>query len=923
MERCSAHGAPVEEVTVKPVGLQPGRRYARCSLALPQRCQYFRLIQTMQNGAPRQDFRRFSVEMPGRSAPFFGNGAQRPSNGSSSFGIGPRLEAGMRPGSAGNARHSMEKAVRSTAIRGAPVVAGSRPGSGGGTSSVREDEDGQKCKCGQGAVKRTVRKDGPNKGKQFWVCRKPQGDQCRFFEWAESSPSVGGVQTAAPGFGQDVAAYGQQKRAADGFRHEEPNWAVKKRPRPSLRNQISIDLEEIGDLSFKLHKNSPDELKDAVKLFDKAKFTKTNFLGVEKVVIPIESFFAFETFVEANAGTQVVHNIPREIISRILEYRWAEKRREEQDDIFTRSLEGVLPAVMCEKLMEFQWEGIHFALKRGGRCLIGDDMGLGKTLQAIAVARVYMNDWPLLIVCPSSLRLNWKEELLRWLEDDIVEDDILVIMSGRDIDRPLRSVNIVSYDLLRKIPPNSLRRCQFIIADESHYLKSMTAKRSQALTPLIKKAKRALLLSGTPALSRPVELFPQINSISPILFPRYQEYVERYCAAHMGRFGYDVSGASNLDELHTLLRGSLLIRRKKEEVLSQLPDKQRQVLWVQTKPKVMKDVAKAMDAFEDLKLAAKNPTSEGHAKKLDCDIKAAQTELYKLTGSAKIESVMEFCKDTAETGCKFIVFLHHKEVMSELDEYITKKLKLGIIRIDGSTPQSSRQMLCREFQEDPKCRVALLSITAAGVGLTLTKATVVLFAELYWNPGSLLQAEDRAHRIGQRDCVLVKYLLAKKTLDESMWSTVRRKLTVVGHSLTGTAARMDVTENPKAIESTGGSIASFFKPKPKPSALKGSNDALDDDIIEVEDDSQTPQGTNHNQECPGRTSEALGDDEMFPTSLRDLEEPYMSAMMEDRVHGGVQHDHDKEAAKMKQAQMDADIALARKLQAEFDMEDAS
>lgn len=923
MERCAAHGAPVEEVTVKPVGLQPGRRYVRCSLSLPQRCQYFRLIETMQNGAPRQDIHRFSVEMPGRSAPFFGNGAQRPHSGSSSFGKGPGSEPSMRPGSAGSARRSTEKAVRPTAVSGAPGVAGSRSGSAGGTSTMNEDEDGPKCKCGNGAVKRTVRKEGPNKGKQFWVCRKAQGDQCRFFEWADPSPSVARVQAAAPGFVQDVAVFGQQKRAADGFQHEQPNGAVNKKPRHSLRNQISIDLEEIGELSFKLHMNSPDELKDTVKQFDKAKITKTNFLGVEKVVIPIDSIFAFETYIEANAGTQVVHKMPRELISRIIEYRRAENKREEQDDILTRSLEGVLPAVMCEKLMEFQWEGIHFALKRGGRCLIGDDMGLGKTLQAIAVARVYMNDWPLLIVCPSSLRLNWKEELLRWLEDDIVEDDILVMMSGRDIDRPLRSVNIVSYDLLRKIPPNFLGRCQFIIADESHYLKSMTAKRSQALTPLIKKANRALLLSGTPALSRPVELFPQINSISPILFPRYQEFVERYCAAHVGRFGYDVSGASNLDELHTLLRGSLLIRRKKEEVLSQLPDKQRQVLWVQTKPKVMKDVAKAMDAFEDLKLAAKNPTSEGHAKRLDCDIKAAQNELYKLTASAKVDSVMEFCKDTAETGCKFIVFLHHKEVMSELDEYITKKLKLGNIRIDGSTAQGSRQMLCRKFQEDPKCRVALLSTTAAGVGLTLTKATVVLFAELYWNPGSLLQAEDRAHRIGQRDCVLVKYLLAKKTLDESMWSTVRRKLTVVGHSLTGTAARMDLTEHKETAEPTRGSIANFFKPKRKPSTLKDSNCTLDDDIIEIEDEPQTPQGTNNDQQCPGRISEALGDDDIFPTSLRDLEAPYMSAMTEDRVHDGVQHDHELEAVRMKQAQMDADIALARKLQAQFDTEDAA
>lgn len=860
--------------------------------------------------------------MPGRSAPFFGNGPQRPSSGSSSSrNTRPGSASGSRPGSAGSTCQSIANGV--DPFKGASSGAGARPSLAGGTPTTNSDGDAPKCRCGNDAVKRTVRKDGANKGKHFWVCLKPQGEQCGFFEWAAPSVSAPRDQRQnAPSLGQDGASFGQQKRPANGFKSGAPNESMNKKPRNSLRNEISVDLEEIAVLSFKLHMNSPGELKDAVQRFDKAKITKTSFLGVEKVTIPIDSIVTFETYMEANAGTRLSFNIPRELISRITEYRMAERRREAQGDIITRSLEGVLPEVMCEKLMEFQWEGIHFALKRGGRCLIGDDMGLGKTLQAIAVAKIYVKDWPLLIVCPSSLRLNWKEELLRWLEHDIDEEDILVIMTGRDIDRPLRRVNIVSYDLLRKIPPTFLRRCQFIIADESHYLKSMTAKRSQALTPLIKNAKRALLLSGTPALSRPVELFPQINAISPILFPRYQDFVERYCAAHVGRFGYDVSGASNLDELHTLLRGSLLIRRKKEEVLSQLPDKQRQVLWVQTKPKAMKDVAKAMDSLEDLKQAARNPSSEGHAKKLELEIKGTQNELYKLTALAKIESVTEFCKDTAETGCKFIVFLHHKEVMEQLDEYLTKKLKLGFIRIDGSTPQGNRQMLCRKFQEDPRCRVALLSITAAGVGLTLTKATVVIFAELYWNPGSLLQAEDRAHRIGQRDCVLVKYLLARQTLDESMWSTVRRKLTVVGHSLTGTAARMDLTENKEGPEARKGTISSFFKLKPKPAAVKSALDTQTDDVIEIEDnDSHTPHVIIDVHERSGRTTISSATDDMFPTSLRDIDAPFMSAVSEDRVHEDLVYDVDLDAARIQQAQIDADIALARKLQAQFDAED--
>jgi len=321
----------------------------------------------------------------------------------------------------------------------------------------------------------------------------------------------------------------------------------------------------------------------------------------------------------------------------------------------------------------------------------------------------------------------------------------------------------------------------------------------------------------------------------------------------VGRFGFDVSGASHLGELHALLRGSLLIRRKKEDVLSQLPDKQRQVIWVETKPSIKLDVGKQMANLRRLK--ATSADSDDAAAALRNKVRTAQNELYMSTGLAKVDAVKEFCKDTTEMGCKYIVFVHHVAVMDELDAYVTAKLKLKRIRIDGQTPQSSRQELCRDFQENPDCRVALLSITAAGLGLTLTQATVVIFAELYWNPGSLLQAEDRAHRIGQRDCVLVKYLLAKQTLDESMWSTIGKKLSVVGQSLTGTGAHMElmnngdsadaaadmepVENNASRNEPAANLITSFFRPKAvlKDVAPVGRHQG-NEDVILIEDEKE-------------------------------------------------------------------------------------
>lgn len=786
-----------------------------------------------------------------------------------------------------------------------------------GVTAAGAEEGGPKCRCGEHAVKRTVRKEGPNKGKEFFVCRKPQGEQCRYFEWA--SAVVAGSKRGGDAWDKGNWEVGKREAVRQGRGDESQSV---KRPRSGGSGEIEVTLESMDAVSFQLGFNVSKKLKRVVMNFEGLRSQKTGFLGVEKVVVQIERMAEFEMYLEASTGMGLMYKIPQTSMARIIAFREAERNREHTGDVVKTSLDKILPPIMCEKLMDFQWDGIHFALKRGGRCLIGDDMGLGKTIQAIAVAKVYKADWPLLIVCPSSLRLNWKEELLRWLEDDLQEFEVNVIMTGKDIENPFERVNIVSYDLLRKIPAHSLHLCKFIIADESHYLKSISAKRSQALTPLIKAAKRALLLSGTPALSRPVELFPQINAVCPVLFPYYQEFVQRYCAAHMGRFGYDVSGASNLDELHILLRGSVLIRRKKEEVLSQLPEKQRQVIWVQTKAASMRKVAHSMAEFEAVKAAADNANSEAESATLQNAVKKVQNELYALTGEAKLDSVMEFCKDTAETGCKFIVFVHHAEVMDQLDDYISTKLKLSRIRIDGKTAQGARQGLCRDFQEDPSCRVALLSITAAGVGLTLTKATVVLFAELYWNPGSLLQAEDRAHRIGQRDCVLVKYLLAKQTLDEPMWNTVRRKLTVVGHSLTGAAARMDLTENKDTKEPTEGRTEQFLKPKSNLEKNGTRRTTDDDDVVEIVDEpTPTPHSSLSAEDAKQQSNKTAKNEIVFPTSLREVEVVSLPSHTEGYLSEVCSlHDLDLKQARTRQAQVDADVAFAQKLQAQFDAE---
>lgn len=795
------HGVPAVAVPIPGATPVQSRRFFRCSFPPSSRCEFFQV----DDASPPGEAQTHSI--PKRSFPSGPPSVTPVAAAQQSYGlVNPTVSLGANSDSRDAGNH-----------------------------------DTPNCRCGLPATSRVVRKPGPNQNRNFFVCAKPRDQQCKFFEWGDR-PAAPAHPAAPENLGHSALATFNRSAAQPGAfknpggvpnssnlqqqNHQPQDEPAAKRLKILQQQQqagkqiglnrqkdqqpisLNIYLSGVEHVAIALRPLLPAEVKEAARKFGGGILLKSGVTEGERLKIPVEKVSAFATYIQAQVAVPLSldFNVPRTTLERLASFHEQERSREQMGDVVTRPLDEILPPMLCSKLMEFQWDGIHFALKRGGRCLIGDDMGLGKTIQAIAIVRVYMEDWPLLIVCPSSLRLNWKEEILRWLETDLQDDDVRVVMTGKDVDRSVRKVNIVSYDLIRKMPDSFLRRCQCVIADESHYLKSMSAQRTKAMIPLVKNARRALLLSGTPALSRPVELFAQINAICPVLFPSYNEFVVRYCNARQTFWGFDVSGSSNLDELHTILCGTLLIRRKKEEVLTQLPEKVRQVMWVETKASVMKAVAKKFEEFEEAKATAADASTPEEANALGLRVKGIQNDLYALTAEAKLNSIMEFCKDTAESGCKFIVFSHHAKVINTLHEFVEKKLKLGLIRIDGNTPQGDRQSLCKLFQaDDDKKRVALLSITAAGVGLTLTKASVVLFAELYWNPGSLLQAEDRAHRIGQRNSILVNYLLAKKTLDESMWRSVRRKLTVVGQSLTGRAGRMDVEEGKRSVSSKSGS----------------------------------------------------------------------------------------------------------------------
>ncbi|EGB11699.1 hypothetical protein AURANDRAFT_1193, partial [Aureococcus anophagefferens] len=450
---------------------------------------------------------------------------------------------------------------------------------------------------------------------------------------------------------------------------------------------------------------------------------------------------------------------------------------------------------MNAKLLKFQREGVAFGLRAKGRVLIADEMGCGKSAQAIRLCLHYFAEWPALIVCPASLRYTWAHELEKWLPT-LAPSEISVAKGRSDKEAVCRKgikFCIVTQSLFTESSGVAKavedRKFQVVVVDESHGLRTRDSQRTKLLLPIMKAAPRLVLLSGTPALARPVELFSQVHAIDGDAFGTYNKFTKRYCAPFKGRFGWDVSGASNVEELHGKL-ARVMVRRLKRDVLSQLPEKRRQLVAVDAAGAALKESRDAVRALGDAS-AAISAASNDDAWAARGEKNVALGDAWQKSGLAKAPAVAAYALELlANEGAKILLFAHHVAVLDALEADLVRGLKgsSAHFRIDGSTPPAERQRLVESFQNDPKVRCALLSVTAAGVGLTLTAASAVLFAELHWTPGVLVQAEDRAHRIGQRSSVNVHYLVLKDekdSVDMALWRSIARKVSVVGAALDG------------------------------------------------------------------------------------------------------------------------------------------
>lgn len=523
-----------------------------------------------------------------------------------------------------------------------------------------------------------------------------------------------------------------------------------------------------------------------------------------------------------------------------------ERERRKTNLVESRSESALIDIPTKLPLRPFQLAGVKWGNDHDGRFLITDEPGLGKSAQALGWLTLHPEALPALVVCPSTLRLNWKGEIEKFTGlktlimtaksslksfQDLGIDASSTPLAGYDL-------TVVNYDLFRApedeeskqakkditkpkkttwtgfingLPLSDFAQFKTVIWDEIHKCKDSKSQRSRCSRALAKQMKYRIGLTGTPIINRPIEIYHPVQLIRPEALPDYVTYGKRFCAGFQDRFGWNFSGSSNLEELDFLLRSkSGMIRRTKAQVLPELPPKTLVTIPILLEGK-LKDYEKASKPI--LEKLAKNKMEREEWRSRMASMSAADRKAYqaghaeetsrknKLTGymideiekvkqaalNAKFDEAMKFILDVSETCGKLLVFTtHHETTDRVLSKFRDEKIVVDWI--DGRTPQAARDGIKNRFQEGDT-QVLVCGIRAAGEGLTLTASHTVVKLEFDWNPATHVQAEDRVHRMSQTKAVTIYYLMALGTIEEKIVRLIDSKREV-GFAALGEGDRM-------------------------------------------------------------------------------------------------------------------------------------
>jgi SWI/SNF-related matrix-associated actin-dependent regulator 1 of chromatin subfamily A len=436
-----------------------------------------------------------------------------------------------------------------------------------------------------------------------------------------------------------------------------------------------------------------------------------------------------------------------------------------------------------KKLYQHQEEGIKFLLSRNG-CILADDMGLGKSIQSI-IAAIESGAKKILVVCPSSTKINWEREI------NVFCNDTTIIDGKKFSDAKF---TIINFDILKNFhtlvkkgkesETSTIHRelaeagFDLCIIDEAHYLKNNDSIRGKIMVELSVKynIKKVWLLTGTPVANRPMDFFNLLKIIKSPIAQNWKHYATRYCEGRkffrtlkngQKRQIWLTDGASNLEELASKTK-NIVLRRLKVDVLD-MPDK---VITPMHHLLDNKQKAEYEYLWEEYILAKK---ALGKRVKEDQKDLVELILLRQFIAKQAIPYTIEMVENAVEMGRKVIVFTSFTEELNAIAEHFGK----SAVKHNGPMTNTMKQKSVDSFQNNDKIKVFVGNIKSAGVGITLTEGTVVIFNSFDWVPGNNEQAEDRAFRIGQKNDVNVYYQLFDDTISSRMWNMLNDKKDVI------------------------------------------------------------------------------------------------------------------------------------------------
>jgi SWI/SNF-related matrix-associated actin-dependent regulator 1 of chromatin subfamily A len=433
--------------------------------------------------------------------------------------------------------------------------------------------------------------------------------------------------------------------------------------------------------------------------------------------------------------------------------------------------------------MDHQKEAIE-KLVRNKKFILADDMGLGKTTSTI-ISALETGAKKILIVCPASLKINWQREIENY------SDRTVYIAEGKKFSSESDFV-IINYDILKNFHDPKKKdesiilnsKFDLVIMDEAHMISNPQAQRTKIVNDLCGKVERVWLLTGTPMTSRPMNYYNLLSLVESPVAANWMAYARRYCNGFQFNVGkrkvWNVTGASNLDELRERTQSHIL-RRLKEDVLD-LPDKIITPVYLRLKSKDYEELMGEYFNWYD------NNSEESSSLTIQF---GKLMKVRKVIAEEKVKNTIELAENIIEQGKKVIIFTNFTDTLRTIYEHFGKQA----VYLDGSCSKPHRQKAVDDFQENDKIKVFVGNLKAAGVGITLTSAEAVIMNDLSFVPAEHAQAEDRSHRIGQKNSTSVYYPLFENTIEGVIYDILNRKKKIIS-----TVMGDDIMDDASAIE---------------------------------------------------------------------------------------------------------------------------